>query len=487
MRKIQNELLDIKRLVENSSISHKDREFLRDKLKVFENIIRSNKISADLAFEIFKGIDDVVLQLRKSILQEGYLLDSMLYKSPINDRDTYNLMINNFGDSYPYQRSMKYRKLEKTFLDSYIINESWENRLLLFNCGMASISSLISSFSAAIASKDKIKLIALSGYFETFEFLNLLKKEVEITILRNEQEIATNDFDILYIEPITYELCMREVNISGVIKNLYNNKHHNKPRMIIFDTTLNCHVNFPLDQIQKLLSKVPLLYICEINSLIKLHQQGLELCNAGSLLISCNKKYSENLKLNDFYEYIELSRGNLGQTLDIISQKALSNYFTHDINELEKYTRKIFDNNTKISQNLRGLPLIESINYIEEYNCENYYNKSPMIILEIKGRKLSDYFFIADIINLETHNNKIIFNNGSSFGFRHSRFEVIVTDKFNKMGFLKISTGYIDYYIPNIINILRKVFSYNNMEEIKSDYTDLYNRRREFYSKYELF
>lgn len=411
---------------------------------------------------IREEMDNLWWKFRSDLVQDSQEIVINQYRSPIQTKDNNQYLESKFGESYVYERSMPCCLLEENYLGQIDVHNDWVNEVVVFNSGMSCISNalsvLVSSFPRKIS---KLKMLVLAGYFETFELLNLYKHTLEINICNTQEELfialTKENYDIVYIEPVTYSLDMEVLDLSDFLITAYKGLNKDKVRCFIFDTTLINNFNFPIGMIQELLSDMPHILLYFIQSLLKLNQLGLELSNGGVSLISCNKKYSKNLNFEQLINHTKRARGYYGQTPAANQLRMLENEFVCNKDLIREYTKKIFRNNAYVASQINKLPMFKRVVHPALFKSnEGSLNESPFILVELKSEYENDYFNLTGILDKKFKKDRLNICCGTSFGFQHSRFDVVLYDIITEKRFLRLSMGaYSTEEIPLIVNIFK--------------------------------
>lgn len=449
MPDLYNEIQMFTTAVHKSNISDSKKSEYQ---KLLELILCSKK-------NLREEMDKLWWRFRSNLITNSQEVLLEQYRSPVQTKSNNQYMESKFGESYVYERSMSCSLIEKKYRDQIEVHKKWENEVVIFNSGMSCISNALSILVSSLPrSGPRLKILVFAGYFETFELLNLYKHTLGIKICHTQEDLfealINEDYDIVYIEPVTYSLDMKVLNLRNFIISLYKGIDKDKVRCLIFDTTLINNFNFPINMIQEILSDIPHILLYFVQSLLKLNQLGLELSNGGTSIISCNKKYSENLNFDQLIEHTMKARSYYGQTPATNQLRLLGNEFIGNKDLIREYTINIFKNNAYVASQINKLPIFKRVVHPSLFAGGEYLNKSPFILIELKGGyKYSD---LTRILEEESQRHKINLCYGTSFGFQHSRFDVILYDIITQRKFLRLSIGaYFIEEIPIIVNIFK--------------------------------
>ncbi|WPK12670.1 hypothetical protein R6U77_02925 [Lysinibacillus louembei] len=390
-----------------------------DYLKEISNIsLNKHTITIDRKdpFLVEKEIELYGNKIRMAIIEQVQSKISKYYKSPIIDKEAFEAKI-----LFNYERSYSNDNLAKMAWADIL--ESSE--VLLFSSGMATISTILTSITSIF--NNKCNCVILGKYFETLTISNLLQK-IGVNI---SQKIEENHvYNILFLEPTKYSWKLENQDIEQ-IKNQLLSKDI---QFVIIDSTLSQDSRFANEIVTfindgKLQNK----YVIEIKSRLKLYQLGFEFCNLGSAEIYA----TAHNDIKSISEYISKIRTVLGTTPDFFSLSMLEHPILNSQGLTEKYINTIFSNN-KILRNY-GKSSINT-NFITKIS--NKITGKPFTIIEIGDKKINNYAPIIDHLRLIQKEYLPCLFLGSSFGFRHHRYEMIIPDNRIDEAYLKFCPGY---------------------------------------------
>ncbi|QWQ39131.1 PLP-dependent transferase [Gemella sp. zg-570] len=410
---------------------------------VHNSNVRKNKINSFLDFKEELIKDSLFLDLYFKYKSPKYTSQSTYYQNKI------------LGDSFVYERNIKYNNIEEKY-NSLIDNK---DKILLFNSGMSAITTLITTYIEGY-NKTKITILSTIGYFETDKFLKKLTFPVIYKSANNEldlvNEIISNDIDILFIEPVTYSLNMNIFDIYHIIK-LFNDYSNNKKiKIIIIDITLISHFNIDIDKIKKILNKENIFCII-VQSLLKLYQFGLELTSSGMAILISNFR-DEKIK-NEFEKYTNTvveNRMLYGTNLNLSSLRIFTNNFLFHSIYLEKYIKKIHENNSYVAKRINNIKFKKIVHPVLK-NTIFKHSKSPFILIQLNIDIESEYDKLIKIIIDNPAQEDYLIDYGSSFGFHKTRIEKIIYDINNRKCFLKIAVGYCNKNLEKIIELINNM------------------------------
>lgn len=387
---------------------------------------------------------------RKSWLEHAFFHSVDKYKSP----ELGSLLDTPLGTKidFKYERALS---LEKFEIKKYKQIENTKGFSLFFSSAMAAMTTLIHSLSK-INSKNHLNSIYYGSYFEIETLLSTFNHRLNFINVNSQNEmllhLEKHSIDLLIIEPVKYNFSLEVLNINQVIEVL-NSHPPKKTFYLVIDSTL-MGSTFKLEEIYKKIESDNIIVV-EIRSGLKLDQGGLEFSNIGLLSCYTSEKYFEfNSRLN---YYLTRVRSLMGTNLSYLEICILDNYIF--LEHSQKYALEILNNNKCFAQAIefkkstRVRVIHPSIQYNGQENSE-----APFIFIKlIKGTK-KEYEALFEEIIKRINNNNLNILKGNSFGFLHTRIELITLANEEKDTILKIAVGKIKgpsyYCLLDILNNL---------------------------------
>lgn len=384
----------------------------------------------DKILEILKGSEQVVsgyfqsqLEIvRKRIIENASCFLSEL-KSPITGK-TYTL--DGETISFSYERNISHRVLERRF--DLSIDSDFYHKTIFFNSGISAIYNVIISLKR-ILRKEKLNILTQSSYFETGMINSILMNS--ISTLDSNTDV---EFDVIFIESIDYNnLCY--CSLIELIQSREISFSDNQITFIIVDTTLYKDKN----EVENTFGKIfpTNVILIEVESLIKFYQLGLELSNVGAVTIYSH--YSICEIVDDLAVYLKKVRNISGSNLNLYEIALLSNelMLNHDL--VDVYRTRIYKNARKFYDILSK----EKSNFKFIYPEKNK-GESPFIIMKNESYTIDDYLLYCSLLKIIVEEEEVDVIMGSSFGFNHTRYELIITDRVKGEAFIKLSIGAFD-------------------------------------------
>lgn len=423
----------------------------------------------DKILEILKGSESVVsgyfqsqLEIvRKRIIENASCFLSEL-KSPVTGK-TYTLEGETI--SFSYERNISHHVLERRF--DLSIDSAVYHKTIFFNSGISAIYNVIISLKR-ILRKEKLNILTQSSYFETGMINSILMNS--ISTLDSNTDV---EFDVIFIEVIDYNnLCY--CSLIELIQSREISFSDNRITFIIVDSTLYKDKS----EIDKAFEKIfpTNVILIEVVSLIKFYQLGLELSNVGAVTIYSHHSICETV--DDLAVYLKKVRNISGSNLNLYEIALLSNELMLNEDLVNVYRTRIYKNARKFYNILSK----EKSNFKFIYP-ENNKGESPFIIMKNEDFTIDDYLLYCSLLKMMVEEEEVGVIMGSSFGFNHTRYELIITDRVKGEAFIKLSIGAFDenrqIKFASLINrlnsdskIKQEFKKYEHIELLRLDDTD---------------
>lgn len=353
-------------------------------------------------------IHEYELQIRKKIIKETLKKQKFWgYKSI--DSNSYE---SNKQADTNYDRALPLYKLEEKFKKTDLISEC-----ICFNSGMAALN-------AVITIGKKILNSPLYTYIKYFETQSLIKQITSKSKNFDNKEAYLNSFqnsNFHFVEIPISSNKLDDLKISE-IKNKIS-KNQKNIFILIIDSTLDMQSN---EQISTLLNTSTNIIVFKVRSGLKLDQFGLELANLGIVEIYSNLP---NKHINFIAEVIRTYRTVAGLSVDYNSYLRLM-VINLSEEDRKKYKLKIKNNTNELWNLIRQKR--------NKYFSLEYKHNLPFIYIKPKSPNFKLVNWIDDLLN-KVRDEGGYLPYGTSFGFRHTRLEIINDGK-NPL-FIRLSPG----------------------------------------------
>ena len=368
-----------------------------------------------------KQISLLEAQIRKQII-EKYV--GVKYCSPKSEGFTQTQW--DEATRFDYERSMSPDYLEKKLLEFY---QGTPKFICIFRSGMTAISATFYTMTSVFRRRIDKKIMSYVTYFETKTLIDGFVTSCHfdnyyINSVNNlYSSIKNDDMDMLFLELMDVSLKEEPVNLNRLRDALVNRKIK-KCLIVLIDSTL---VDELVDR-KEFMNCIPdYIIVIFMKSCVKLKQFGFEFFNMGCVELYSNSKTS----FVDIKRCFNAFRAVTGTAIDYSNECImLSSTFTH--NAIEQYSNRVRKNTNKIFQIMNKC-------HRSDIKQIYYQKNAPFMLVElIQDNK--DYYieFINKVSNYMDEKNKE-FIYGTSFGFRHTRMEII--EHGNSSHIIRISPG----------------------------------------------
>ncbi|WP_374055770.1 hypothetical protein [Rossellomorea sp. FM04394] len=426
------------------------------------------------SFHTEKEIDQLVLELRVLWFEHVQRITNHQLKSPPLTNE--KLLPSGNRIDFSYERNIQPKILESKAENYKEIPEHWFHDHIMLSSGMAAISTFLQSIFGMIKPSSSQNLIVStwSEYFETRVLTDLYRREcTAIHNFKDQVEFfkAIPMTDIFFIEPVRYNWELEVFDLNLFVDQLVD---HSKEglKVIVLDTTLNgdsLNISSFLNRIQI----VPNVIVVQIHSILKLDQQGLELSNGGLINIYTYKQNKILPSANDLANYIRQVRTILGTGLTYEEIALLDHEFFLNKESFHNYCHSVFNNNAELSESIQTQGLFNKIAHPSKHSS-NDWAKAPFVVFHLREDMLENYGFLLAVVNEEVRKNEVNVIYGSSFGFRHHRYEVIIPNTLEGKGLFKVAMGARKGpAMEFLIHLLKKISKYPSISSLKTDYPHL--------------
>lgn len=429
--------------------------YIKEECEFLELLVRE-KIPKNCEINSDRELDTVINLYRAKFFSQIHKSSNNIWKSPeLNQVIKIN---GNKIDRFSYERNMELNYLE-SYIDKKKLNEVSS---IITSSGMSSIYLTLITISSIY--NDQLNCYRFSDYFETRMLGKVLSNtNIEYKDISYLYSDSLKNMNIVFIEPVSYTWSFPTFNFNKLLSLVSENS--DKQFVIVIDSTLIGDLN-NYKYIIELFEKCSNIFIVEIRSLLKMDQFGLEFTNGG--LIQCYKNMNnltfDNISIS---KYMKELRTILGYGLSYESYLILSNNMIKENLVNNEYSNQVLNNNYNTFKNLKNNKLFKNINY------PTSSLKSPFIIFELNESSKENYLFLSSLIYHLSNKEDISLYYGSSFGFRHHRFEIIIPNEKSKNIIFKLAVGYRrDKSYEKIIQLFNKISEYS-ISELKEIYSNI--------------
>lgn len=376
--------------------------------------------------------------------------------------------------SYSYERNIDAIEFENRYSHRIQKQTGRICPVVLFNCGMAAISVVLEEALSILENtrQREVKMLALSGYFESRLLLNRIGKNSGIRIVN----LTASDFDfdemddpdIIFLESVIYDLSLStEFADSRFLSNF-----RIPPKIVIIDSTLTPEA-WGINDFLRQAKIVGIDTVIDLRSAVKLDQAGLELVNVGVAEIYY---LQESTLFYHFEDRLRERRAITGRSLNLFSLACLDYSFILNPKYLYEHEALIAANNARLATNL--YPKMHSGIFKKLHFPGIEVGKMkicPFSIIEVnEPTTIDDLSLIASVISWEAKRRHTSLTYGGSFGFIFPRFDIIVPDKRINSGFIKVSMGSCwGESGDRIMGIFQELSVIPTISDLRKQYSDI--------------
>ncbi|MBF0261117.1 MAG: hypothetical protein HQL97_04640 [Magnetococcales bacterium] len=379
-------------------------------------------------------------------------------KSPIRNQPV-SLPISS-SSGFVYERVFNAGYIEKKIASCYTPIPTWTTRHAAFGSGMAAITALILTLGYyrkvyQRADGHTLRLDWLGGYYEMQRLIALLDNPGiyarRIPAFESLLErVRSGKTDILFVEPVLYDWSQTVADPHALIEAIQA-RPADRPWILMTDSTL-LGATFDLGEFLRACGdRWPLLAV-DLRSGLKLDQHGLEFANLGMVGISTHPDLDERYPSAErFKKRLTLNRSVLGSGLSVEAAATLELPTILHPEWRTGHPGRIFANNREVALALAGIPgLFRRVNHPALGPHRHLsWAESPFVVLEFHQHEdlQENHALLLRIIENESKARGVAFYLGVSFGFRHHRCEVVVSENSfpypngQMRGFFKVAVG----------------------------------------------
>ncbi len=413
-------------------------------------------VAADL--ETLAGearLEDLSQALRRIWLGLAHDFSDRVMKSPPH-QDEVALPFAAPLANYIYERVIPPSRLEARCELRHPPVEGWDQRFCLFGSAMGALTVLLQVLPRFLSAPDEIpRWDSYIGYYETERLLRLHdRRGVFCRRFRKLdglfERVAAGKTDILLVEPSMYDWDQTVLDPAPLVQAILD-RPKDRPLALVLDTSLLGPV-FRMDALlEKLAPSCPLLAI-ELRSGLKLDQEGLELSNVGITRLFTRKREATGIfPAEKWHRHMRSARKIFGNALSLDEAAILDLPWFSDPDRLNAFAEPLFANNARLARALnKENGLFEKIAHPCLSNlADSPWAQSPFVIAHL--REPEDHHEQRELLKaVIVHESKrlgLTVHLGSSFGFRHHRFEIVIPEGYERpdgssRSFLKVAMGH---------------------------------------------
>jgi hypothetical protein len=392
-------------------------------------------------------------------------------------------------ENYIYERVIPPSRLEQTCQKRHSPVPGWESQFCLLGSAMGALTILLQVLPRFLKQKGSTpRWDSCVGYYETERLLRLhAGRGVYIRKYRETGElferVASGKTDILLLEPSMYDWNQTVLDQQALIDTILQ-RPKDRPLALVLDTTLLGALFRMEELLTSLAGSCPLLAV-ELRSGLKLDQEGLELSNVGitRLFTREGPAGSGIFAVERWHRHMRSARKIFGNALSLDEMSILDLPWFCDPMRQDAYIVPIFANNARLATELSG---IDGLFARIAHPCltgqsGQAWAQSPFVILHFHDRqdRQANRDLLKAVIHQEVQRRGLTVHLGSSFGFRHHRFEIVIPEGYERedgssRSFLKVAMGHrVGPSCDGFIALLRELAALPDFEALKRRYPDV--------------
>ncbi|WIB00404.1 MULTISPECIES: hypothetical protein [unclassified Curtobacterium] len=344
---------------------------------------------------------------------------------------------------YGYERSAPSTSLDAKLLDGETAFVGWTVSGVVCSSGMAALGLAlhVATYDFRAESGRLPSVAVLGDYFETAMLVELLSTSfASWTHCTSLDELVEAKADVVVIEPVRYNWGLDAVDFEALTREWTAGRG---PRTIVVDSSLTPSA-WPKRQFLAAMAESAAATVIEARSALKLDQLGLELANAGAVVVHRND--AVRLAPTDPQMLVN-ARAVLGAALPARSAIALENSFFLDSAWRRTHVALVTENNASFARELaRGPGLFSAVAHPSTASTSagrrtGAVKVAPFTVLRLEEDDVEDYRLLLGVIRTEITRRGIDLQFGASFGFRGHRHETIIPAKRDLRCLLKVAMG----------------------------------------------
>lgn len=392
-----------------------------------------------------QALHALALELRYRWLQHTHLQSDRYMMSPPHNQHKHLPDMQAFG--FPYDRWLKPTYLERRLNTKRAAPVGWRGESVVFSSGMSALTTLLQHHRANgdnfwPSPRKGLALHWFGGYFEIMRALRLLcaggfKGRLHAKQETLNQAVAQGKDNIVLIEPVAADIGLDVFDLDAFI-TAWKQRDTDRACMVVVDTSLTGDV-FPLHRLCTDTGPKPPALVVHLSSGLKLDQEGLELSNVGLVTLYMPDDEKNATLLDRVAESLRQARTTMGASLSEDEYAALNAPFFLSATSLARHGQAVFTNNATFAQALA--PFVKNEGGLWTHvihpslaaHEDKAWAVSPFVNLRYAHDRQT--FKDADsegeardvlraIFEFEADKRGLVFQSGSSFGFRGHRFEM---------------------------------------------------------------
>jgi hypothetical protein len=349
-------------------------------------------------------------------------------------------------------------------LDVEPAHDTHDRSAVLCSSGMAALHVVLQSIRHLFPGT--LRLGAFASYFETHSLFRLLRHAFQAKIVTCAQDlyesIRLSKFDIIYLEPVTYDWLLNVVDPGAIIEAV---EVARRPPLLVIDTTM-CPCSTHAEALVRrcLGSAFPL--VVSIRSGLKFDQQGIELSNLGVVESWALRNHGELRSLGKVLSSVTTL---VGAGVGWREACTLAPQFVLHGPARDRLCHDIFASNRQLFDEISiGSGLFDR----KTYPAKPW--DAPFVLFALRKGDRTNYIRLARVIANVSRKRKLGLIMSGSFGYRTERFETIVPGEQRRVGeqptgILKIACGVLQgARLAGIIQLLSELGRFSSIEDAEA-------------------
>lgn len=376
---------------------------------------------------------------------------------------------NGISPDYAHERFGVEQALEKRFArNSPEALSGWTTNHLIFSSGMAAITCYAMAIANLCKNWQDPILYSWPGYYET----SRLFAELDGTSIRWRPQSrldislsSTSGMRVFHIEPVSFCKSMTVFDLDA-FRSMLEKADHSGATLILVDSTV-CSHTLPMEDFLRELSGIDVV-IAQVESGLKLYQQGLEFENFGiSTLYSLRScEWSEKL-----IDLIKEWKCLTGSGLSARGSALLDVPFVTETQPRIDYARQVYSQNRELASLIRSGGIFAKVTH-SSLDSNSPWAESPFVFFQLRSSEALG--LVLGVLTQESRVRNLTLFHGQSFGFRSRRFEGFFPYGDSETPILRVSMGARSG--PSAIataELLNEISSFENSQALQKKFPDV--------------
>ncbi len=371
-------------------------------------------------------LDRLSRQFRYLVMTNVFFHSARPFKSPPHYERVQSLSQGNHN--FPYDRWAKPEVYEAAFGKRNEAPSDWSAKHRFFANAMAAVSTFLLHYRNAWR-KSSVSVLGQVGYFEFQSLFQMIcGRDLSVRLTKTQealnQRISSGEGDIILIEPVTATDQLTVFDLEGFLEAWQQRPNRGETTLLI-DSTLSGD-RFSMAHLLDRLQADPPAMVVQVTSALKLHQMGLEFTNFSILSSYSRKKSSFFKKRHELDKALRLARQTLGTGAPFEAYSVMEFPLLNEKPFFEDHCKSVFENNLRLAHEMKetGGLVKRVVHPSLGEKADLPWAAAPYVIFLLKEGSNKDVTFLKRVLQKTAQARGLNFQSGSSFGFRHHRFEV---------------------------------------------------------------